>query len=96
MCSLTTPVFRERAGAGSPKQVERLVSHLETEVTNRDATKRAPLPRRCGLPAPEILALGRLRDDQMAAAIDRVVHHRRLVQFRGESYRVRYALMQGG
>lgn len=35
-------------------------------------------------------------DDQMAAAaIDRVVHHGRLVQFRGESYRVRHALMQG-
>ena len=36
-------------------------------------------------------------DDQMAAAvIDRVVHHGRLVQFRGESYRVRHALMQDG
>jgi DNA replication protein DnaC len=36
-------------------------------------------------------------DDQMAAAvIDRVVHHGRLLQFRGESYRVRHALMQGG
>ena len=35
-------------------------------------------------------------DDQMAAAvIDRVVHHGRLLQFRGESYRVRHALMQG-
>lgn len=34
-------------------------------------------------------------DDQMAAAvIDRVVHHGRLLQFRGESYRVRHALMQ--
>lgn len=34
-------------------------------------------------------------DDQMAAAvIDRIVHHGRLVQFRGESYRVRHALMQ--
>lgn len=33
-------------------------------------------------------------DDQMAAAvIDRVVHHGRLLQFRGESYRVRHALM---
>lgn len=33
-------------------------------------------------------------DDQMAAAvIDRVVHHGRLVQFRGKSYRVRHALM---
>ena len=36
-------------------------------------------------------------DDQMAAAvIDRVVHHGRLLQFRGESYRVRHALMQEG
>ena len=36
-------------------------------------------------------------DDQMAAAvIDRVVRHGRLLRFRGESYRVRHALMQGG
>lgn len=36
-------------------------------------------------------------DDQMAAAvIDRIVHHGRLVQFRGESYRIRHALMQEG
>ena len=36
-------------------------------------------------------------DDQMAAAvIDRIVRHGRLVQFRGESYRVRHALMQEG
>lgn len=34
--------------------------------------------------------------DQMAAVIDRIVHHGRLVQFRGESYRVRHALMQEG
>lgn len=34
-------------------------------------------------------------DDQMAAAvIDRIVHHGRLIQFRGESYRVRHALMR--
>ncbi|WP_417574064.1 ATP-binding protein, partial [Parolsenella catena] len=34
-------------------------------------------------------------DDQMAAAvIDRIVHHGRLVQFRGESHRVRHALMR--
>lgn len=33
-------------------------------------------------------------DDQMAAAvIDRVVHHGTLLQFSGESYRVRHALM---
>lgn len=36
-------------------------------------------------------------DDQMAAAIiDRVVHHGRLLQFRGESYRVRHPLIQEG
>ena len=37
-------------------------------------------------------------DDQMAAAvIDCVVHHGRLVQYRGGgSYRVRHALMQEG
>ncbi|MGN0034634.1 MAG: ATP-binding protein [Coriobacteriales bacterium] len=36
-------------------------------------------------------------DAQMAAAvIDSVVHHGRLLQFRGESYRVRHALMWGG
>lgn len=35
-------------------------------------------------------------DEQMAAAvIDRVVHHGRLLQFRGESWRVRHALMRG-
>lgn len=36
-----------------------------------------------------------LGDDQMAAAvIDRVVHHGRLLQFKGEPYRVRHSLMQ--
>ena len=35
-------------------------------------------------------------DDMAAAVIDRVVHHGRLLQFRGESYRVRHALMQEG
>lgn len=36
-------------------------------------------------------------DDQMAAAvIDRIVHHGRLVQLRGESHRVRHALMREG
>ena len=36
-------------------------------------------------------------DNQMAAAaIDRIVHHGRLVQFRGESHRVRHALMREG
>jgi DNA replication protein DnaC len=34
-------------------------------------------------------------DDQMAAAVTgRVVHHGRLLQFKGEPYRVRHALMQ--
>ena len=34
-------------------------------------------------------------DDTMAAAvIDRIVHHGRLLQFRGESYRVKNALME--
>lgn len=33
-------------------------------------------------------------DDNMAAAIDRIVHHGRLMHFRGESYRVRNALMK--
>lgn len=36
-------------------------------------------------------------DGQMAAAvIGRVVHHGRLLRFRGESYRVKHSLMQGG
>ena len=36
-------------------------------------------------------------DDQMVAAvIDRIVHHGRLIQFRGESYRVRHVLMREG
>lgn len=36
-------------------------------------------------------------DDQMAAvAIDRIVHRGRLVQFRGESHRVRHVLMREG
>ena len=36
-------------------------------------------------------------DDQMTAAVTgRVVHHGRLLRFRGESHRVRYALMQRG
>lgn len=35
-------------------------------------------------------------DDQMAAAvIDRVIHHGKLVQFKGESYCMRHALMWG-
>ena len=35
-------------------------------------------------------------DERMAAAVtDRVVHHGRLLQFRGSFYRVRHALMHG-
>lgn len=35
-------------------------------------------------------------DDQIAAAaIDRIVHHGRLVKFKGEPHRVLHALMQG-
>ncbi len=34
-------------------------------------------------------------DDNIAAAvIDRIVHHGRLLQFRGEPYRVKHALMK--
>ena len=230
-CSLTTSVLEEWSRLGTPKQVEYLAGYLEAERDSRDASKRASLLRRCGLPAPktfdgydwsavswpeglgreDLLSLsfldrredlvlmgdvgtgkthmasalcqlacdGRLEarfftasslvmrlrrareegrldremsqlsrarllvidelgflpldadgarlvfqvfadayerqsvvittnlefsrwgsvfgDDQMAAAvIDRVVHHGRLVQFRGESYRVRHALMQEG
>ena len=29
-----------------------------------------------------------------AAVIDRIVHHGQLLQFRGESYRVKHALMK--
>lgn len=36
-------------------------------------------------------------DDQTAAVvIDRIVHHGKLVQLHGESYRVRHALMRKG
>ena len=36
-------------------------------------------------------------DDQMAAAvIDRVVHHGRILRFRGQSWRVTHSLMTGG
>lgn len=42
-----------RAGAGSPRQVEYLAGYLEAEAASRDASKRATLLRRCGLPAPK-------------------------------------------
>ena len=40
-------------GGRSPKQVEYLASYLEAEAASRDASKRASLLRRCGLPAPK-------------------------------------------
>ncbi len=161
-CSLTTSVLEEWARRGTPRQVEYLAGYLEAERDSRDASRRAQLLRRCGLPAPktfdgsdwsavswpgrldrEASQIGRAAllvidelgflpldadgarlvfqvfadayerqsvvittnlefsrwgsvfgDDQMAAAvIDRIVHHGRLVQFKGESYRVRHALM---
>ena len=33
-------------------------------------------------------------DNMAAAAVDRIVHHGRLLQFRGESHRVKHALMK--
>ena len=52
-CSLTTSVPGEWAGAGTPRRVEHLAGHLEAEAASRDASKRATLPGRCGLPAPK-------------------------------------------
>lgn len=52
-CSLTASVLGEWASAGSPRQVEYLARHLEAEAASRDASKRASLLRRCGLPAPK-------------------------------------------
>ena len=52
-CSLTTSVLGEWASAGSPKQVEYLARYLEAGAASRDASKRASLLRRCGLPAPK-------------------------------------------
>lgn len=52
-CSLTKSVLEEWARAGSPKQVEYLARFLEAERDSRDASKRASLLRRCGLPAPK-------------------------------------------
>ena len=44
------------------------------------------------------VSLGTVNDirSMAAAVIDRIVHHGRRIQFRGESYRVRHALMQEG
>ena len=52
-CSLTISVLGEWASAGSPRQVEHLARYLEAEAASRDASKRAPLLRRCGPPAPK-------------------------------------------
>ena len=46
---------------------------------------------------PKPSAMPMAAANQMAAAVvDRVCHHGRLLQFHGESYRVRHALMRGG
>lgn len=52
-CSLTTSVLEERAGRGTPRQVEYLAGYLEAERDSRDASRRSQLLRRCGLPAPK-------------------------------------------
>jgi len=52
-CSLTGSLLREWARLGSPKQVEYLARYLEAERASREASKRATLMRRCGLPAPK-------------------------------------------
>ena len=51
--SLTTSVLEEWSRLGTPKQVEYLAGYLEAERDGRDASKRASLLRRCGLPAPK-------------------------------------------
>lgn len=43
----------EWARLGTPKQVEYLAGYLEAERDSRDASRRAQLLRRCGLPAPK-------------------------------------------
>ena len=52
-CSLTTSVLEEWARRGTPRQVEYLAGYLEAERDSRDASRRAQLLRRCGLPAPK-------------------------------------------
>lgn len=49
-CSLTKSVLAEWARRGTPRQVEYLAGYLEAERASRDASKRANLLRRCGLP----------------------------------------------
>ena len=51
--SLTTAVRGAWARLGTPKQVEYLAGYLEAERDSRDASRRAQLLRRCGLPAPK-------------------------------------------
>ena len=52
-CSLTKAVLEGWARAGSPKQVEYLAAYLEAERASREASRRAPMLRRCALPAPK-------------------------------------------
>ena len=49
-CSLTKSMLAEWARRGTPRQVEYLAGYLEAERASRDASKRANLLRRCGLP----------------------------------------------
>ena len=52
--SLTASVLEEWARRGTPRQVECLAGHLEAGRDSRDASRRARLLRRCGLPAPKV------------------------------------------
>ena len=96
----------ERGYAGSYSTVQRLVRELRLA---RAATGEARLLfqvfadayKRQSVVITTNLEFSRWEsvfgDDQMAAAaIDRIVHHGRLVQFHGESHRVRHALMREG
>ena len=53
-CSLSTSVLEEWARRGTPRQVEYLAGCLEAECGSRDASRRAQLLRRRGLPAPKV------------------------------------------
>ena len=52
--SLTASVLEEWARRGTSRQVECLAGHLEAGRDSRDASRRARLLRRCGLPAPKV------------------------------------------
>ena len=52
-CSLTASVLEEWSRLGTPREVEYLAGYLEAERDSRDASRRAQLLRRCGLPAPK-------------------------------------------